>query len=110
MNDTEKKWILKCKTHPDKYRIMIDNDSIFIDDMEMDELKKWIGDEGMTEREREINTILTMVRAIMLEAKLTITTKEEVPLLVKDGITGEMYAFWKREAEITEKEDSGRKK
>lgn len=37
MNDTEKKWILKCKTHPDKYRIMIDNDSIFIDDMEKEE-------------------------------------------------------------------------
>ena len=37
MNDTEKKWIIKCKTHPDKYRIMIDNDSIFIDDMEKEE-------------------------------------------------------------------------
>ena len=37
MNDTEKKWILKCKTHPDKYRIMLDNDSIFIDDMEKEE-------------------------------------------------------------------------
>lgn len=63
----------------------------------MDELKKWIGDEGMTEREREINTILTTVRAILLEAKLTITTKEKVPLLVKDKTTGELYAFIKKE-------------
>lgn len=65
----------------------------------MEALKKWIGEEGrgMPEREREINTILTMVRTILLEAKLTITTKEEVPLLVKDKTTGELYAFIKKE-------------
>ena len=52
----------------------------------------------MTEREREINTIMTMVRDILIEAHLTITTKEKVQLLLEDGITGKLYAFKSEEA------------
>lgn len=37
MNEIEKDWILKCKMYPNKYRIMVDNDSIFIDDIEKEE-------------------------------------------------------------------------
>lgn len=47
----------------------------------------------MTNREFEINTILTMVRTMLIEAKLTITTKEQVQLLVEDNTTGDIYAF-----------------
>lgn len=47
----------------------------------------------MTEREREVNTIMTMVRTILEEARITITTEEKVQLIVKDAITGEVYAL-----------------
>ena len=47
----------------------------------------------MTERENEINAILNMVQAILTEAELVITTKERVPLLVKDETTGKLYGM-----------------
>lgn len=47
----------------------------------------------MTDREQEINTIMTMVRTILIEAHLAITTKENVQLLLEDRVTEKLYAF-----------------
>ena len=37
MKEDEKNWIALCKNFPDRYRIDVDNDAVFVTDMESEE-------------------------------------------------------------------------
>lgn len=37
MTILEKEWLLKCKQNPDKYKIWVDNDIIYVDDLQKEE-------------------------------------------------------------------------
>lgn len=37
MTTLEKEWLIKCKQNPGRYKIWIDNDDIFVEDLQKDE-------------------------------------------------------------------------
>lgn len=49
----------------------------------------------MTDREIEINAILRMIDVMLERANLTLSTREGVPVIIKDEKTGKLYGIVK---------------
>lgn len=47
----------------------------------------------MEDRELEINAVLRMIDVMLERANLTLTTREGVPVIIKDEKTGKLYGI-----------------
>ena len=46
MTTLEKEWIVKCQREPNKYKILVDNDAIFVEDLKTEEAIFYFDDYG----------------------------------------------------------------
>ncbi len=73
MTEKDKEWLEKCKAHPEKYEILVDNDCISVQEVNphekgTEEWYEFIGDEDYTFSECGEYFIISLLNCIGIKA------------------------------------------